>query len=118
MATAVNTLFNGTVTSSGDSGIQGAPTNQVIGVFVSVSAVSGVLSSLSLKLQHSPDGGTTWFNVPLSGGLFQLTGINSTGDYSLYATTSQLIMTDVKLVWTVSGTNPSFTFICTIATAS
>lgn len=75
-----------------------------INLLVNVSAASGTTPTLDLKLQYSHDGGTTW-------------GDAETSDTFTQITTTKVVAKrfDVKgphyrVVWTIGGTTPSFTF--------
>jgi hypothetical protein len=72
-------------------------------VFLNVTAVSGTTPSMTVKMQTSDDGGTTWYDIP--GGAFTA---------ATAATTQLLSFTafgdTVRCVSTISGTTPSFTY--------
>lgn len=114
---ALEQLFTGTVTSSGNTGLLGAPTSELIGLFIIVTAASGILPSLSVTLQQSPDG-VTWFNVPNASGVLTLTGIGAVGNYAIYPPIGQCVLDNIQLSWTVGGVSPSFTFSAYIGTVN
>lgn len=92
-----------TASGQGTSTIGGG--NILIGMFVNVSSVSGVLPTLVIKLQHSPNG-NDWYDVSgVTTG--SLAGILLT---PLIPAQQQLVCDNVRVVWTVGGVNPSFTF--------
>lgn len=73
-------------------------------VLANVTAVSGTTPSMTLSLQWSHDGGTTWADAdPVDG----FTAITATGpkvkDFAVKAP-------HVRLAWAITGTTPSFTF--------
>lgn len=77
----------------------------LVGLFVNVTAVSGVLPTLVVKLQHSPDG-ENWYNM----GSITTSTLNATGTYSSTPAALGLLAEYIRVVWTIGGTNPSFTF--------
>ena len=93
-------------TSSGMGNSMSPATNTLIGMFINVSAVSGVLPTLIVKLQESPNG-TDWYDVS---GMVNGNALAVTGLTSISAQSNQLIADNVRLVWTIGGVNPSFTF--------
>lgn len=103
-------LHTGTETSSGVTAAIPMPANTIVGLFVNVSAVSGILPTLLVKLQQSPNG-TDWYDVPQASGIFQLVGLAGSGLYPLYpANNPQYVCDTVRCVWTITGVGPSFTF--------
>lgn len=76
------------------------------------SARSGTNPTLDAKIQHSIDGGTTWFD------LVTFTQLTATGQElksyaEVEASSAQVVGKLVRASWTVGGTNPSFTFAIT-----
>ena len=72
-------------------------------VTLNVTAVSGTVPTLDVKIQGSDDGGTTWFDIP-----------NATFTQKV-AAGSQAIQINtfsdaIRAVATIAGTTPSFTF--------
>lgn len=94
-----------TETSSGVGATQLMSVHNCVGLFVNVSAVSGTLPGLVLKLQHSPDG-QTWYDVPnvVSG------TISTVGTFNLSPSSGQSVADYVRCVWTITGVSPNFTF--------
>lgn len=74
-----------------------------------VSAASGTTPTLDTVIQHSIDGGTTWFTLVA---MTQRTAAAS--ELKLYAdvegTTAQVIGDCLRVSYTIAGTTPSFTF--------
>src|SRR5260221_635074 len=96
--------------SSGQSSIV-ETSNDLIGMFVNISSVSGTLPTLIIKLQQTPNG-TDWYDVPgivtASLGTVSLT--------SLFPSNQQFIVENIRIVWTIGGVSPSFTFKVEVAT--
>ncbi len=73
-------------------------------VTLNCTAASGTSPTLNVLLQTSDDGGVTWYNLP-NAAFTQLTAVGS-----------QVLQLNVpfgdtlKVVWTIGGTTPSFTF--------
>lgn len=89
-------------TASGNSNNITVPADANLRVDINVTAASGTSPTLDGKLQHSPDGGTTWID------LVAITQKTTTGTESKTASapTSGL----VRFNYTIGGTTPSFTF--------
>ena len=101
---AVTLHTSGIETTSGQGPIFTVD-NQLVGMFINISAVSGTLPTLVVKLQQSPNG-NDWYDV--SGvATGSLAGISLT---PIIPSTQQLIAENVRAVWTIGGVNPSFTF--------
>ena len=115
MPDPITNLHTGTETQSGATAVIGIPNNQIIGLFVNVSAVSGTLPSLSVILQHSPNL-TDWYDVPNAGGTITLTGLSAVGLYSFYPSVGQPCLDNIRLSWTIGGIDPSFTFSADLGT--
>lgn len=80
---------------------------EIVGVFTNVTAVSGLLATINIKLQHTPNG-TDWYDVPNC-----TVGYSALGTFFLGVNSGnvgQKITDTIRLVWTVGGTNPHFTF--------
>lgn len=77
----------------------------LVGLFVNVSAVSGVLPTLVVRIQHSPDG-ENWYNM----GSIATSSINATGTYSATPAALGLLADFIRVSWIIGGANPSFTF--------
>lgn len=104
------TNASATRTATGNDGgfSQGGPANNAL-VYVNVSAVSGTTPTMTVKLQDSVDG-TNWFDV--TGGA--TASITATGP-QLVRIASTPIAPFVRLVWTLGGTTPSFTFSTSVS---
>lgn len=85
--------------------------NALIGMFVNISASSGTLPTLIVKLQHSLNG-EDWYDVSgvVTG---SLAGISLT---SIIPNAQQNICDTVRVVWTIDGVSPHFTFKAEVAT--
>jgi len=87
-------------------------------VWINVSAVSGTTPTLTVRLQWSPDGGTTWVDLDTTNA--QTASITATGQFVLrvfpgIATAANAALNSPlprtwRLAWTIGGTTPSFTF--------
>lgn len=110
-----SSIWNGTLQSSAAQTATGQSATQIVSahmkslkVYTNVTAVSGTNPQLTILLQSSPDGGTTWYTDYTSN------NITATGQYSFtiglgspnYGDFGQL----VRVAWTIAGTSPSFTF--------
>jgi len=109
VADPTTNLHTGTETASGTSIAFGLPTNQIVGVFVNVSAVSGVLPTLAISVEQSPNG-TDWYNIPNASGTVSFAGINTVALFSVFPPTGQPCCDTIRCAWTIGGVNPSFTF--------
>lgn len=130
---AAQMLFNGSTldrergnfnTTTGDTGAKTATGNGATqtnynarGMLVvyNIGAVSGTAPTLVLKLQHSPDGGTTWYDIA---------GAN-TVSITAPGVAAMMVHPNIpavanggvqyplartwRVVWTIGGTTPSFT---------
>lgn len=87
--------------------------NDLVGIFVNVSAIVNGSDDavLNFQLQQSPNG-MDWYDV--SG--INITGIADVGLYEFLVENPQLLTDTVRIVWTISGTMPSFTFEVEIVT--
>lgn len=92
-------------TADGDSGPKDTqPGTDVLALLVDVTVASGGDATLDLSVEWSPDGGTTWFEAEPADTLAQITEAKKVvkrfdpkaGTY--------------RVVWTIAGTTPSFTF--------
>lgn len=87
-------------------------------VAVLVTTVSGTTPTLTVRVQWSPDGGTTWLDLDATNA--QTASITATGQYVLrvfpgVATAANAALNSPlprtwRLAWTIGGTTPSFTF--------
>lgn len=76
---------------------------------LSVTAASGTTPTLDVTVQHSIDGGSTWFT------LVAFTQKTTTGnelktESEVEAATAEVYGDCIRAIWTVGGTTPSFTF--------
>lgn len=98
--------------SNAENGSGTGPTEQIggenllVGIFTNITAASGILPTLSLKLQHSPDG-TLWVDYPNF-----TVGYSGTGTNFFVPSADLHAADNVRLVWTVTGVNANFTFEC------
>lgn len=63
-----------TVTATANSAAFALPLADSYALFLNVTAASGTTPTLDVVLQTSPDGGTTWLNLPLRSQQFTTTG--------------------------------------------
>lgn len=92
---------------------------------VSVTAASGTSPTLDVVFQNTPDGGTTWVNMPLRTAQLAAVGANhlqiapgmfSIADSTATAATGGILSENyvpspkIRILGTIGGTNPSFTF--------
>lgn len=92
-------------TTSGNSGTLDAKDYNSVDLFLDVTAASGTTPSLAVTIEHSADG-TTWVAAP------------GTAFGAKTAVSSERQSYDVqkrywRVVWTITGTTPSFTFSVT-----
>jgi hypothetical protein len=105
MASGPFTLVNSAArTSTGNSGALALGDQSVLDLEVNVSAVSGTTPSLALSVLWSNDG--TNFGAPDGGG-DTFAAITVTGTVAKQLTVKGLYC---QIVWTITGTTPSFTF--------
>jgi len=100
------TLYNGTVTASGNSGDIDLSAFSAVELEIKVTAVSGTTPTLDVYVEGKFEA-TGDYKV-----LASQTGITSTGIWFL--TIDPLVFRIVRVRWVVGGESPSFTF--TIAT--
>ena len=87
-------------------------------VWVNVTAVSGTTPTLTVRVQWSPDGGTTWLDLDTTNAqTASITGVTAAvlRIYPGIATAANAALNAPlprtwRLAWTVGGTTPSFTF--------
>lgn len=110
---ATNTLHaSGTETSSGNGSLVNLSENTLVGMFTSVTASSGVLPTLTIKLQQTPNG-TDWYDVSS----FTTNALGTASLSSLAPSINgQKIADQVRCSWTMGGVNPSFTFVTELVT--
>lgn len=104
MASGPFTLVSGTQTATGNSGSLALGDQSVLDLEVNVSAVSGTSPSMTLSVQWSNDG--TNFGAPDGGG-DTFAAITAATTVAKQLTVKGLYC---QLVWTITGTTPSFTF--------
>lgn len=93
-----------TVTATGNSGALAISVTPNLALQVTVTAASGTSPSMTLAVQWSNDG--TNFGAPDGGG-DTFTAITAAGTVAKLITPKGRFM---QLVWTITGTSPSFTF--------
>lgn len=96
-------------TASGNGDAVATNANQ-INLLVNVTAVAGTTPTLDLKLQYSHDGGTSWADAEAADTFTQITAAK------VVAKRFDVKGPHYRVVWTIGGTTPSFTF--TISEAS
>lgn len=79
-------------------------------LFVDVTAASGTLPTLVVKVQHSPDG-SKWYDVPN----LATTSIAGIASVSIMLSTLTPLADHVRCAWTIGGVLPSFTFAVDLA---
>jgi hypothetical protein len=92
-------------TTTGNSGAISAGSRQ-IALGLSVTAQSGTTPTLDVSIEWSQDGGTTWFVAqPTADAFTQVTTtlINAVRVFVVKAPV-------YRIVWTIAGTTPSYTF--------
>lgn len=105
-------------TASGNGTTQTNFNARGVFLWVNVTAVTGTTPTLTVRLQWSPDGGTTWLDVDTTNA--QTASITATGTATLRvypgiataanAALNQPLPRTWRLAWTIGGTTPSFTF--------
>lgn len=80
---------------------------------LAVSAASGTTPTLDVTWQHSIDGGTTWFTVVA---FTQRTAAANElkVEAEVEAATAEVYGDCMRIIWTIGGTTPSFTFSSTL----
>ena len=94
----------GARTATGNSGALALGDQSVLDLEVNVTAVSGTTPSMTLSVQWSNDG--TNFGAPDGGG-DTFAAITATGVVAKQLTVKGLYC---QIVWTITGTTPSFNF--------
>jgi hypothetical protein len=92
-----------TVTGNGSS-VLVPEAGAKVAVAVNVSAASGTTPTLDLKVQWSHDGGTSWMDAETADTFTQITAAKTV------VKVFDRKAPNLRLVWTVGGTTPSFTF--------
>lgn len=104
-ATAVTLLAASTETASGAGAGVAVGTLRELLVVLNVTAASGTSPSLTVEIDSSVDGGTTWVKLQT----FAAVTAVGVAQISLGAP-SAAFGNLIRASWTVSGTTPSFTF--------
>lgn len=101
------------------------PAAEAYTFLVSVTAASGTTPTLDVVFQNTPDGGTTWVNMPLRTAQLTTTSANylqiapgnvAIADSNATAATGGILSKNfipspkIRIVGTIGGTNPSLTF--------
>lgn len=74
-------------------------------LYINVTAASGTTPNLVVKLQDSPDGGTTWYDVSSA------TAMTAVSTQAFRINLSATPASDLlRIAWVITGTTPSFTF--------
>lgn len=105
-----------TVTTNSAAFPVGNPADQVT-LFTRVTAASGTTPTLNVKLQESPDG-TNWYDVGVAS--TNLTGVSTQRFVATYQSSNVggLSAIQYRVVATIGGTTPSFTFETIVVLAS
>ncbi len=73
-----------------------------LAIYVNVTAASGTTPTLDLSVEDSPDGGVTWYQAATA------PQVTAAGGRAIRINLP--LAADVRLVWAIGGTTPSFTF--------
>jgi hypothetical protein len=85
--------------------------HELTALYVNVTAISGTNPTLVVKLQESPDLGTTWVDIPS----FNTASLTATGLVRVAVPTIGLKVDGfLRAVCTVGGTTPSVTFTVSV----
>lgn len=120
-------VASNTVTATGQTASFVMPYADAYRLILITSAASGTTPTFDAVLQDSPDGGTTWVNLPLrftqqtaAGNAYIIFKMVSISDAASAGTTAAtggasaantpINVKYVRLAYTISGTTPSFTF--------
>lgn len=98
-----NVVASAARTTTGQSAAIGMPDRTNVNLAVNVSAVSGTTPNMALTVEWSNDG-TTWYK---SDPADTFTALTATGNVVKNLTVKGAF---ARLVWTLTGTSPSFTF--------
>lgn len=75
-----------------------------LNLLVDVTAASGTSPSLTVSVEWSPDGGVTWYPADTPDAFAAITATKKAAkQFTVKAP-------DYRIVWTITGTTPSFTF--------
>lgn len=121
-------VASNTVTATGQTAKFTMPIADSYRLLLVVSAASGTTPTFDGVLQDSPDGGTTWINLPLKFTqltttatsayiIFKPVGLSDAGSAGSQSATGAAVgvntpfnAQNVRFAYTVAGTTPSFTF--------
>lgn len=95
---------SGALTASNQSGVFDIGTGDDLAIMLDVTAVTGTSPSMTVKVQWTNDGGVTWFDAETPD---TFTALTAAGKVTKVFTIKGL---GARLVYTISGTTPSFTF--------
>jgi hypothetical protein len=95
-------------TASANSSAQDVGNADTLVLYLSVTAGTGTSPTLDVKMQDSPDGGTTWFDIAGTA-VTQVTGSSS----SQVTSATRKFAKKLRCLVTIGGTTPSFTFAVT-----
>lgn len=91
-------------TATGQSGAISVGKADALALLVNVTAVSGTTPSMTISIEWSHDGGTTWAQGDPAD---QMTAITAA---AVKAKQFNVKAPVYRVVWTITGTTPSFTF--------
>lgn len=124
-------VASNTVTATGATSSFTLPYADAYRFILAVGTVSGTTPTFDAVLQDSPDGGTTWVNLPLRFTQVTVTGTAATNPYIIFkmvsladaasagvvagtggalAVNTPVNVRNVRLSYTVTGTTPSIAF--------
>lgn len=124
-------VASNTVTATGTTASFQLPYADAYRLLLAVGTVSGTSPTFDAVLQDSPDGGTTWFNLPLRFTQVTATGTTANDPYIIFkmvsisdaasagvvagtggalAANTPVNVKNVRLSYTVGGTTPSIAF--------
>jgi len=92
-------------TASVNSSVFEVQDADVLVLYLVVTANSGTSQTLDVKMQDSPDGGTTWFDIAGAA----VTQVTTSNGSQIVSATRKFART-VRCVVTIGGTTPSYTF--------
>ena len=122
-----NLVASGTVTATGQSATFTMPYADAYRLILIISAATGTTPTFDAVLQDSPDGGTTWVNLPLrftqmtaAGNayiIFKPVGLSDAATAGVSAASGGVLAANtpfnaknVRLAYTVGGTTPSISY--------
>lgn len=109
---AETALASAARTESGESELSGDYSGYgEILALLAVTAHSGTTPTLDVKIQHSVDGGTTWHDLQAFTQVAETDGTELKVVSRYYAADTQKAFgSKLKIVWTIAGDTPSYTF--------